>query len=373
MSFDRDSETSQGVKVEVHRGLQGLSELSRDWRLLIERGAEGGFALSFASYDALLRYRHATPDNVMFLCLRDNQGTARAICPLVVERRKVKKLWLQAWCFPSDPDRPSSSFLVDPELPTEVVIPAILPALRAVKRSPELMMLDRVEEGSPTWRISQMAKWGIWGSRGASLTRFHPGKWESELPKHLPKKFRRNLRWCQHRLNKLGNVRHRVITTQPELQGGFEAFLSLEASGWKGRDETGRAMLRRSNVVRHARGLVALHSELGQCELHVLELDGEFIAAVVCFLVAGDLFAFKIARNERYASLSLGHLGVYQLLVHSAKSSVIKSVNFGWEADWISPWRPTLTPLWDICMPVGACGRILARALFSASRSYKAL
>jgi hypothetical protein len=55
-----------GARGSVFRGIEGLEALRDDWSRLLERGAPGGYAVSYSCYEALLRYRHPQPERVRF-------------------------------------------------------------------------------------------------------------------------------------------------------------------------------------------------------------------------------------------------------------------------------------------------------------------
>lgn len=83
-----------------------------------------------------------------------------------------------------------------------------------------------------------------------------------------------------------------------------EAFLTLEAAGWKGRQ--GTAMATRGHDAELVRELVRHWGD--RVLVHLLEVQGRAVAAQLT-LVAGDaLFAFKTTYDEQYASSSPGLL-----------------------------------------------------------------
>jgi CelD/BcsL family acetyltransferase involved in cellulose biosynthesis len=84
----------------------------------------------------------------------------------------------------------------------------------------------------------------------------------------------------------------------------IEAFLDLEASGWKGR--SGTALAAHPGHVHFFREMAARMSERGALELDFLEAGGT-IAAARCSLVSGSAsFCFKVAFNEELKRFSPG-------------------------------------------------------------------
>jgi hypothetical protein len=82
------------------------------------------------------------------------------------------------------------------------------------------------------------------------------------------------------------------------------AFLTLEASGWKGR--TGSAALRDPAIAGFFREAVTSLAAEGKSQGDVLTLNGEPIAAIVVLRSGKTAWAWKIAHDERYAHFSPG-------------------------------------------------------------------
>ena len=82
----------------------------------------------------------------------------------------------------------------------------------------------------------------------------------------------------------------------------LEAFLTLEAAGWKGRERTAMAVDR----FRAAFAREALHrlSEQDLCRVHSLTLDGKVIACLIVFVEAGIAYTWKTAYDESLRSHS---------------------------------------------------------------------
>jgi CelD/BcsL family acetyltransferase involved in cellulose biosynthesis len=84
----------------------------------------------------------------------------------------------------------------------------------------------------------------------------------------------------------------------------FDEFVSLEASGWKGR--AGTALASEPARLAFARRAVAAHGEAGAVRIHALCLDGRTLASLISFVSAGTAFTWKIAYDEAEAKSSPG-------------------------------------------------------------------
>src|SRR5690606_11851684 len=110
----------------------------------------------------------------------------------------------------------------------------------------------------------------------------------------------------RRRLEELGKVEHVVARNPADIRLGVEAFLSLEASGWKGREGTAMAIDRcRAAFAREAVDNLA---ERDLCRVHLLNLDGRPIACVIVFIESGVAYTWKTAYDETYEKWSPGTL-----------------------------------------------------------------
>ena len=122
------------------------------------------------------------------------------------------------------------------------------------------------------------------------------GGFEDRLPKKRSKEWARLLR----RLGERGAVAFRVAADAEAI----EAFLSIEARGWKGARRTalgsdpGRAAFTRAMLAAMARD--------GALAVHVLAVGGAAIAAAVVLRSGERAFYWKTAYDEAYAEYSPG-------------------------------------------------------------------
>lgn len=116
------------------------------------------------------------------------------------------------------------------------------------------------------------------------------------LPGKAGKEFRRQAR----RLADQGDVAV-TVTATPEA---FDAFLALEAQGWKGRRAT--ALASRPGSARFAREVGAALLTAGRCTVHTLTLDGRPVAAGLVLRSGPHAFFWKTAYDEAFARASPG-------------------------------------------------------------------
>ncbi|MEM6664823.1 MAG: GNAT family N-acetyltransferase [Pseudomonadota bacterium] len=112
-------------------------------------------------------------------------------------------------------------------------------------------------------------------------------------------------RMCR-RLEAEGDVVFRTCSLYPGKDHVDEAFLALEAKGWKGR--AGTAMARTAEERALVRIVVNELIPAGLSEMHQLLIDGRPIAMLITHRLNGHNWAWKIAYDEDYARFSPGGL-----------------------------------------------------------------
>lgn len=116
----------------------------------------------------------------------------------------------------------------------------------------------------------------------------------------------KDMRRKGRQLAQKGKVEERILSPQDDPGPWIEAFLALEASGWKGREKTAFA-----DDPQHAsffRAMTRAAFAAGRLDMVGLFLDGRAIA-LKCNLMSGSgAFAFKIAYDESFGPQSPGVL-----------------------------------------------------------------
>lgn len=123
---------------------------------------------------------------------------------------------------------------------------------------------------------------------------------------HVRKKKRKELKRLAARLDELGAVTWRRLAADDDVAAWADAYLALEAKGWKG--EAGSALATDNATRRFFHAALAGANAAGKLDMLAMELDGRPIAMLVNFLSPPGGFAFKTAFDEDYARFSPGVL-----------------------------------------------------------------
>lgn len=182
---------------------------------------------------------------------------------------------------------------------------------------------------------------------------------------HVRKKKRKEIGRLRSRLAELGTVTSRRLTARDDLAAWTDAFLTLEASGWKGRD--GAALANDAQTARFLRAALAAAFDGGRLEMLRLDLDGRAVAMLINFIAAPGSFSFKIAYDEAYARFSPG------VLIQLDNLAVLDRDEIGWMDSCAAENHPMINSLWAerreivrVSVPLDGLRR---RATFAACRA----
>ncbi|MGN6584855.1 MAG: GNAT family N-acetyltransferase [Rhizobiaceae bacterium] len=169
---------------------------------------------------------------------------------------------------------------------------------------------------------------------------------EAYLRQGLSAHHYRGLNRLRRRLAEQGTLAYRVSRHPDEIRADVEIFLTLEASGWKGREETAMVIDR----FRAAFAREAIHrlAERDLCRIHSLTLDGRTIACLIVFVEAGTAYTWKTAYDEALAAYSPG-----VLLMMDVTRTHLDDPNINRTDSCAVPDHPVMSRIWTDRKPFG--------------------
>src|SRR5690606_14609258 len=165
---------------------------------------------------------------------------------------------------------------------------------------------------------------------------------KASLRPHHFREFRR----LKRRLAELGSLEHCVARGPEEIADAIESFLTLEVSGWKGRERTAMAIDRYRAAF--AREAVHRLAERDQCRIHSLTLDDRTIASLIVLVESGRAYTWKTAYDENYAAFSPG-----TLLMIEVTAQHLDDPNITTTDSCAVPDHPVMSRLWSERLPMG--------------------
>jgi CelD/BcsL family acetyltransferase involved in cellulose biosynthesis len=151
-------------------------------------------------------------------------------------------------------------------------------------------------------------------------------------------KKRKELRRQANRLAEQGAVRFRHWQAGETIDPWIDAFLDLEARGWKGR--AGSALASHSDTQAWFRAILAGSAEAGQLDMRALDLDERPLAMLINFLAPPGGFSFKTAFDEDYARFSPG------VLLQQENLALLDDPAIAWIDSCAAPGHPMIDSVW---------------------------
>ena len=176
----------------------------------------------------------------------------------------------------------------------------------------------------------------------------------------LSGKKRKELRRQHNRLGELGTIAFERLHDGSGLAEWTDAFLDLEAGGWKGK--AGSALALADTTAALFRSALAGAAAQGRLERLTLTLDGKPIAMLATFLCAPGAFSFKTAFDESFSKFSPG------VLLQCENLMILDRADIVWTDSCASADHPMIDHIWRERRTVGrisvAIGGALRRKAF---------
>lgn len=171
----------------------------------------------------------------------------------------------------------------------------------------KVIELDLVAGDGPFWDLlrGELQARPKWKTRVSSYERavFDPAV---DMRSAVSGRHLKELRRLERRLAQESGCTYRVLRSDESIQPWIDAFLALEARGWKGRE--GTALASHENTRRYFTRIAADAMRRAQIQMMAIDVDGAAIAMKCNFLSKDSAFAFKIAYDEAFSKYSPGVL-----------------------------------------------------------------
>ena len=274
----------------------------------------------------------------------------RLLVPFSIEKPAVPLgvSIMRTW---SSPFGPLGTPLVDRDDPEGVIEDFFAMLSRPHLKLPKVLVLPDIRlDGAVATMLASVAE-----TRGLPLVttgRVERAFLESKLDgeEYLKASLRphhfREFRRLKRRLADQGQLEHHVARGPEDIRHAIEAFLSLEAAGWKGRE--GTAMVIDRYRAAFAREAVHRLAEQDLCRIHSLTLDGKVIACLIVFVEAGVAYTWKTAYDETLSAFSPGTLLMIEVTRQHLDDPNIELTN-----SCAVPDHPVMSRLWSERKSIG--------------------
>jgi len=184
-------------------------------------------------------------------------------------------------------------------------------------------------------------------------------------------KKRKELRRQANRLAEQGKVTFRRWQPGEAITSWIDAFLALEARGWKGR--AGSALASQNDTEAWFRAILPAAANAGKLDMRAIDLDGRPLAMLINFLCPPGGFSFKTAFDEDFARFSPG------VLLQQANLDLLEDARIDWVDSCAAPDHPMIDSVWRerrrlvwVNVPLsGVADRLRFSALVRAERAWR--
>jgi CelD/BcsL family acetyltransferase involved in cellulose biosynthesis len=169
--------------------------------------------------------------------------------------------------------------------------------------------------------------------------------WDAMLKK-LSKSFRQNLRTANNRAKAVEGLRIESANSLPQLDAALQAFIEVEASGWK--SSIGTAIKQSDPLKSFYGNLIRKFGPQGQCEIHLLRQNDRPIAGLFLLYSANTLYIPKVGYDEEFSRISPVQLLLEHVFKQNEHRPGITELNLTSDAGWFDVWKPTKSPVSNV-------------------------
>jgi Acetyltransferase (GNAT) domain len=283
---------------------------------------------------------------IRFMVLRDEreeQSRLRFLMPYSIERPGfgVGVPVIRSW---STVFGPIGAPLIDREDPVGICEDVLEVLARPHLKLPEVILIPEVRINGAVASALRQAAIGrnlpvVTTDKSTRPTISSQMDGDAYVRQALGSHHRREFQRMGRRLTQRGKVEYTESRHPDDIRRRTEEFLSLEASGWKGRRRTAMAVDRfRAAFAREALYCLA---ERDMCRIHTLDLDGRAIASLIVMREAGVAYTWKTAFDEGYSNYSPG-----TLLMIDTTRKLLEDINVSRADSLASHDHPMMSRLW---------------------------
>ncbi len=366
----------EDVSITVFRGMEGLETICNAWEDVVLGMDHRRFFHLWEWYHSYLACLEPDSNAMMFFLFKKGEIPA-AIFPLQFTKISLGGMKLRALAFPSHNHLLLCDLICHRDALHLPLFQLLSEYLRKQNQSWDLVQLPHMLEDACAIQVINNHPPSRFLLRHDGRCDFldATGTYDSFLS-CLSKNFRRNLKRARQYLDELPGVRFTFTQNGPELEERFEAFMDVEASGWKGALGSGTAIKLHPSLRCFYRTLARTLSPCGRVSINTLSTDGKCIAAQFCIRLDNTVYILKIGYDEGYKRYAPGNLLVDLFVKKSMGDCTIESINLITDAEWHVDWRPKAYDKSTLYLfnatPAGLIGFVILKAYPILKKHYQA-
>jgi len=328
------------VSITLFQGMEGLESLRDTWKAVVSGMHHRCFIHLWEWHHSYLKCLESDPQSLLYFLFTKGK-TPVAIFPLRITRISLAGLQLKTLAFPSHNHISICDIICHRDALHLPLFQLLVQHLRRQGKSWDVIHLPHLlENACAVTAIQQHPPFAfLFRHEGGCDFIDVTGTYEAYFL-GLSRNFRRSLKRAKQYLDQLPEVRFAFAQENPDLEAGLDAFMDVEASGWKGSRGTGSAIKLQPRLVSFYRELTRAFSVSGKVAINTLNVDGKCVAAQFCLLAEETVYMLKIGYDEDYKRYAPGKHLLDLFIQRCTKNSTVKSINFVTDTEWHADWRP---------------------------------
>lgn len=335
------------MRFVVETGIKGLERIRGSWKAITAKMKRRRFYHLYEWYSAYLHSLEERPDLVHFIvgCRGDDPTV---VVPVKSLQRGECGIPLRVLALPRHPHLPLSD-VIFAESPDNADVLGDLVRYLASQRllGWDLLSLGRVLGCSRVLFCVRRRRPARTVLLQVGKSNYVPYKPYDRHLQGFSKNFRGNLRKARNKLARLASVEYECARGLPQILEALDDLLRVEASGWKGKNGKGSAILCEEHRHQFYRQLVNGLAPLGRCEVNLLKAGGECLAGQFCIPIDGTYHVLKIGYDESAGKVAPGNM-LLEWLLETRASAAAEEVDLVTDQPWHRSWRPFSRDVYDV-------------------------
>jgi len=329
----------KNINIRVVRGKDGLSSIREDWLQLTESMKDKRFFQLYHWYRSYIDTIENSPMKVLFILMYQDKIPI-AIFPLKNITRKLFGFKFNVLEIPDHDHINLSDFIYKNRNIAKKTIELLISYLRySADFNWDYICLPHFLEDSPTFSCCADYWYPFVLHENNGKCDYLASLPYKEIQHRFSKNFKGNLRKARNKLRRMENVKFVSTRDKTELKKYYKQFLDVEASGWKGKHGTGTAIKLNQELEAFYSSLIDNFGKINSCEINLLQIDKESIAAQFCLIVDGVIYVLKIGHNEKHSKTAPGNM-LLENLIEKSVSDDIEKINLVSGSPWHTDWKP---------------------------------
>jgi CelD/BcsL family acetyltransferase involved in cellulose biosynthesis len=334
-------------------GIQGFEKFKDEWEVLASCLGDDCVFHHLPDWYLAALYSGTIDPATAWLVTAHMGGKLVAVLPLQFQDYKIGVFRPRLLGTMEHDQLQSSDFLIDPRFGTPEFIGQVVAWLATdsglswdgfrLRKIPEhsLVRLASVEQlpaGSTVLRHDASAYFDVTVVSEKSLC-------------DIPKEMRRNLVRQIRRADECFTVRYESTRTMEGLVPAFEAFLKVEASGWKGRTGLNTAIVCQPSIKGFFQELMTRFGKTERCVINTVWFDDEPVAAQFALKLGRTLHILKVGYDESKAKFAPGNTLLYRVLEEACADASLDRVSLVNNPPWAQRFHPRTFGAWSYYIP----------------------